>query len=63
MYSYPELSLGIDMSWSTPGYPGSIMVSKHMAVGDSLSHVALPGLALEILFNFNPFIGAFASWS
>ena len=37
------------------------MVSRHMAlVGDALSHVALPGLALGILFNFNPFIGAFA---
>ena len=46
---------------TTAGYLGSIMVSKHMAlVGDALSHVALPGLALGILFNFNPFIGAFA---
>ena len=46
---------------STAGYLGSIMVSKHMAlVGDALSHVALPGVALGILFNFNPFIGAFA---
>ena len=46
---------------STAGHLGSIMVSKHMAlVGDALSHVALPGLALGILFNFNPFIGAFA---
>jgi ABC-type Mn2+/Zn2+ transport system permease subunit len=46
---------------SAAGYLGSIMVSKHMAlVGDALSHVALPGLALGILFNFNPFIGAFA---
>lgn len=43
------------------GYLGSIMISKRMAlVGDALSHVALPGLALGILFNFNPFIGAFA---
>ncbi|MCL4518677.1 MAG: metal ABC transporter permease [Thaumarchaeota archaeon] len=43
------------------GYLGSIMISKHMAlVGDALSHVALPGLALGILFNFNPYIGAFA---
>lgn len=43
------------------GYLGSIMVSKRMAlVGDALSHVALPGLALGLLFNFNPFIGAFA---
>src|SRR3989454_11992385 len=29
-------------------------------VGDALSHVALPGLALGILFNFSPFLGAFA---
>jgi zinc transport system permease protein len=29
-------------------------------VGDALSHVALPGLALGILFNFPPFLGAFA---
>jgi ABC-type Mn2+/Zn2+ transport system permease subunit len=37
------------------------MVLKKMAlVGDALSHVALPGLALGILFNFNPFFGAFA---
>jgi zinc transport system permease protein len=46
---------------SAAGYLGSIMVSRRMAlVGDALSHVALPGLALGILFNFNPFIGAFA---
>lgn len=46
---------------SAAGYLGSIMISKHMAlVGDALSHVALPGLALGILLNFNPFIGAFA---
>ena len=43
------------------GYLGSIMVSRHMAlVGDALSHVALPGLALGLLFGFNPFLGAFA---
>jgi len=43
------------------GYLGSLMILKRMAlVGDALSHVALPGLALGILFNFNPFIGAFA---
>lgn len=45
----------------TAGYLGSIMVSKRMSlVGDALSHVALPGLALGILFQFNPFLGAFA---
>lgn len=46
---------------ASAGYIGSIMISKRMAlVGDALSHVALPGLALGILFNFNPFVGAFA---
>jgi len=39
---------------------GSLMVLEKMAlVGDALSHVALPGLALGILFGFNEFIGAF----
>lgn len=43
------------------GYLGSLMVLEKMAlVGDALSHVALPGLALGILYNFNPFFGAFA---
>ncbi len=43
------------------GYLGSLMVLKKMAlVGDALSHVALPGLALSILLGFNPFLGAFA---
>ena len=43
------------------GYVGSLMVLEKMAlVGDALSHVALPGLAIGILFNFYPFIGALA---
>jgi zinc transport system permease protein len=43
------------------GYLGSLMVLEKMAlVGDALSHVALPGLALGILFNFPVFLGAFA---
>jgi len=43
------------------GYLGSLMVLEKMAlVGDALSHVALPGLALGILFNFPEFLGAFA---
>jgi ABC-type Mn2+/Zn2+ transport system permease subunit len=42
------------------GYLGSIMVLEKMAlVGDALSHVALPGLALGILFGFNPLLGGF----
>lgn len=43
------------------GYLGSLMVLEKMAlVGDALSHVALPGLAIGYLYGFNPFIGAFA---
>jgi ABC-type Mn2+/Zn2+ transport system permease subunit len=42
------------------GYLGSIMVLEKMAlVGDALSHVALPGLALGVLYNFNPLAGGF----
>jgi len=52
--------IGISVGASA-GYLGSLMVLEKMAlVGDALSHVALPGLALGILFNFPPFLGAFA---
>lgn len=44
------------------GYLGSFMVIKRMAlVGDALSHVALPGVALGLVFHFNPILGAFAT--
>lgn len=44
------------------GYLGSLMVLRRMSlVGDALSHVALPGLALGLLWNFNPFFGAFGA--
>ena len=55
-----SLLIGVAVGISA-GYLGSLMVLEKMAlVGDALSHVALPGLALGILFNFNPFFGAFA---
>jgi ABC-type Mn2+/Zn2+ transport system permease subunit len=42
------------------GYLGSIMVLEKMAlVGDALSHVALPGLAIGVLLGFNPLLGGF----
>ena len=42
------------------GYLGSLMVLEKMAlVGDALSHVALPGLAIGITLNFYPPLGAF----
>lgn len=46
------------------GYLGSFMVVKRMSlVGDALSHVALPGMAVSILFGINPMLGAFAALS
>lgn len=42
------------------GLLGSFMVLKRMSlVGDALTHVALPGVALGFLFHFNPFFAAF----
>jgi zinc transport system permease protein len=44
------------------GYLGSFMVLRRMSlVGDALSHVALPGIALALIWDFNPFLGAFAA--
>ena len=44
------------------GYLGSFMVLRRMAlVGDALSHVALPGVAMAFLYGFNPFLGAFTA--
>jgi ABC-type Mn2+/Zn2+ transport system permease subunit len=55
-----SICIGVSVGLSA-GYLGSLMVLEKMAlVGDALSHVALPGLALGILLNFNPFLGAFA---
>lgn len=55
-----SLVVGVSVGLAA-GYLGSIMVLEKMAlVGDALSHVALPGLALGILFNFNPLVGGFA---
>jgi ABC-type Mn2+/Zn2+ transport system permease subunit len=55
-----SLLIGVSVGVSA-GYLGSLMVLEKMAlVGDALSHVALPGLALGILYNFPPFLGAFA---
>ncbi len=54
-----SIIIGISVGVSA-GYLGSLMVLEKMAlVGDALSHVALPGLAIGILLNFNPYLGAF----
>ncbi|KKQ91771.1 MAG: ABC-3 protein [Microgenomates group bacterium GW2011_GWC1_39_7b] len=44
---------------ATSGYLGSFMVLKRMSlVGDALSHVALPGIAIAITLGINPLLGA-----
>lgn len=41
-------------------YIGSLMILKRMAlVGDALTHVALPGMAIALTLNINPTVGAF----
>jgi len=54
-----SLVVGVAVGFSA-GYLGSIMVLEKMAlVGDAMSHVALPGLALGVLLGFNPLLGGF----
>ena len=44
------------------GYLGSLMITKRMAlVGDAVGHIALPGVALAVVYNFNIILGAFIS--
>lgn len=58
---YPALVTGLFVG-GVAGYVGSLMVLKRMSlVGDALSHVALPGLALGILLNINPLLTAFVA--
>jgi len=46
---------------ASSGLLGSFALLRRMAlVGDALSHVAFPGIALGIMFNFNTFLGALA---
>lgn len=47
---------------ASSGYLGSFMVLKRMSlVGDALSHVALPGIAIALTFGINPMLGAFVA--
>ena len=51
------------------GYLGSVMVLRRLALaGDVLSHVALPGIGIALIYELNPFLMAFvflfaASWA
>lgn len=42
------------------GALGAFMIMRRMAlVGDALTHIALPGMGLALLWGYNPFLGAF----
>lgn len=57
---YYQLLVGVFIS-AAASLIGVFAILKRMAlVGDALSHVALPGLALALLLKINPFIGAAA---
>jgi len=44
---------------ASSGYLGSFMILKRMSlVGDALSHVALPGIAIALSMGINPMLGA-----
>jgi ABC-type Mn2+/Zn2+ transport system permease subunit len=47
------------LSGAASGYLGSFMVLRRMSlVGDALSHVALPGIAVALAIGINPMLGA-----
>ncbi len=47
---------------ASAAYLGSIMVLRRLAlVGDALTHVALPGMGIALVYEINPFWGAFAA--
>src|SRR3989344_7185003 len=54
----PQLLVGIFIS-AAASLLGVFAILKRMSlVGDALSHVALPGIALAIYFKIDPFLGA-----
>ncbi|MCD6478038.1 MAG: metal ABC transporter permease [Candidatus Aenigmarchaeota archaeon] len=56
-----SLITGIFIS-AIAGYIGSLMITKRMAlVGGPLGHLALPGVALALIYNFGIFFGALLS--
>ncbi len=56
-----DFLLALGMS-AAAGLVGSIAVMRRMALAsDALSHVALPGVALALLFHASPVLGGFAA--
>jgi len=56
----PQLLVGIFIS-AAASLLGVFAILKRMSlVGDALSHVALPGIALALFLKINPFLGALA---
>ena len=61
MSNFLQILIAGSLIAAAGGTLGSFALLRRMAlVGDALSHVALPGLALGLLFHFNVFLGALA---
>ncbi|KKU51148.1 MAG: hypothetical protein A3H69_00595 [Candidatus Sungbacteria bacterium RIFCSPLOWO2_02_FULL_47_9] len=57
---YQSLIIGL-MVGAASGAIGSFVILKRMAlVGDAMSHIALPGIALALLYGVDPFFGVLA---
>lgn len=63
-YMEPAISLFTLISGTLVGAAAAsvgsfLLLRKLTLVSDSLPHIALPGIALGIIYNFNPILGAF----
>lgn len=56
-----QILLGIAVAASGSLLGVFIILRKMALVSDVLSHVALPGVAISLMLNINPFIGAFSA--
>src|SRR5690349_10612258 len=60
-YNIPYIALALAMALAS-GILGSFAVMRKMALAsDPISHIALPGLAIALLLNINPLVGAGAA--
>lgn len=54
-----QIILGVAIALASSFLGVFIILRKMALVSDVMSHVALPGIAIAMMFNVNPFLGAF----
>lgn len=54
-----QIILGVAIALASSFLGVFIILRKMALVSDVMSHVALPGIAIAMMFNINPFLGAF----